>query len=144
MQRRILRTEGESAADGERGGDEFPDDRSEGDIAVVDVKRCLGLVDAAAPRAGENQLDQGSHQKAHAHGHKKQPELPRVRRRPERKHLDPADGDAETDHQEAGDDPDKNRKNQKEPLVPIRRQTVNIRRVRPITPLRRNRNRVDS
>ena len=58
----------------------FPMTVSEGDVTVVDVKRCLGLVDAAAAGAGKHQLHQCRDQQAHAHGHKKQPELPRVRR----------------------------------------------------------------
>ena len=49
----ILRSERESASDGQRRGDELPDYRSEGDVAVVDIKRCLGLVDAAAARRQE-------------------------------------------------------------------------------------------
>ncbi len=39
---------------------------------------------------------------------------------------------------QAGDDPDENRENQEEPLVPIGSQSLNFRRVGPITSFRRN------
>ncbi len=64
LQRRSLGPKREFAADRKRRGDEFPDDRPEGDIAVVDIQRGFCLVDAAAPRSGEDQLHQHGDQKA--------------------------------------------------------------------------------
>ena len=53
LQRWILGTERLSGTDSEGGAEEFADGGTKGDVAVEDVERSLGLVDAAAPDAGE-------------------------------------------------------------------------------------------
>ncbi len=50
LQRWIFGPQGVSGADGQRRRDELADGGAEGNVAVVDVERGLGLIDAAAPR----------------------------------------------------------------------------------------------
>ena len=60
LERGIFGAEGLAGADGDRGADEFSDSRAKGDDTVEDVERGLGLVDAAAADAGE---DDGSRER---------------------------------------------------------------------------------
>src|SRR5271170_3987592 len=55
---RRLTIEATPAPDSQGRSDEFPQNRSKRYVTVVDVKRCLGLVDAAAAGPGKDQLHQ--------------------------------------------------------------------------------------
>src|SRR5581483_10201029 len=112
LQRGIFRTEGVSAADGKRRGDELPDDGAKGNGAVVDVDGGLGLIDAAAASAREEahhqKRDEQSgrgrgRQGAQWRGGESRAEHPQAR---------PFNGETEADHGQAGVHADHNRQQQ--------------------------------
>ena len=68
LQRRIFRAERLSATDGQRAGNEFADDRRHRNVAVVNVERGLGLVDAAASRPRKKSDHQKRNHQSGQHG----------------------------------------------------------------------------
>ena len=101
LQRWIFGSEGVAGTDGEGGGNEFSDHGANGNVAVVDVERGLGLIDAAAASLGEEVFDQEAEQQADQHGSKQQTILTRVRHGAEQPHAQPLDGHAEADDQQS-------------------------------------------
>ena len=116
LQRRIFGPQGVSRSDGQRRRDELADGGAEGNIAVIDVERGLGLIDPAAARSRENVDDQhGDDQAGEAGGQQHPDGRERVARSQE---IDaaPLNGEAEADNGEGGEDSDEDRKDQEEML----------------------------
>ena len=93
----IFGAEGLTGTDGECGADEFSDGGAEGDEAVEDVERGLGLVDAAAADAGEHAQHEHGDNQASERGHGKQAPTVGLRERTKQGEVHPIDGQAEAD-----------------------------------------------
>ncbi len=116
LERGVFGAERVAATDGEGGEEELADDGLEGDVAVVDVERGLGLVDAAAAYLREDEAGCDGDDEADEGGDVQEAGLARGGRGAEKEDLQPLDGHAERDDEQAGDDADEDGEQEEEAL----------------------------
>ncbi len=116
LQRGIFGSERLSRADGHGGRDEFSHRSAKRNVAVIDVKRGLGLVDPAAAHQRKHMDDQKSHDQADYRGGGNQPPGVWLQHRTEQPDPGPVNRQPETHHRQAGEQPDEHGQQQKETL----------------------------